>query len=158
MPFPLPVILAGFLAIAAPGQGRLALTANDPMPSDTASGDVLGEQDDAVPDGAQQVELTDTELFSALAGNIVGAATLCRDIDKQRVTGAADQVEALVVATSADQQEQALSHALFVHTLGNGRQAVQSGEIDCGAVDASLTKLEQFAQRATGAANSGGSN
>jgi hypothetical protein len=157
---PIPFILAGFLAIAAPGQGALSLVPHEQTQSDQGNGTLdeqFDEQDNSAPDGAQQVQLTDTELFSAMAGNIVGAASSCREIDKQRVSGAADEVAALVTATSADPEEQALSKALFMHTVGNGIQAVQSGAVECDAVDASLAKLEQFAQRAADAANSGGS-
>jgi hypothetical protein len=162
MPIQFPIILAGFLAIAAPGQNRVDLAADDAlgnqMQSDETPNGMLGEQDEGAPGGdGQKVQLTDTELFSAVAGNIVGAATLCRQINKDRVTSATDQVAALVSATSADKEEQSLSKLLFMHNVGGGRQAVQTGEVECSAVDDSLTKLEQFAQRATNATNSGGS-
>src|SRR5207253_10862463 len=105
---------------------------------------------------AKKAELTDTELFSALAGNIVGAATLCKEIDKDRVSEATDHVATLLAVTSADEQEQALSKLLFMHNIGGGRQAVRTGEVDCSTVESSLKQLEQFAERAAGT-NTGGS-
>ena len=137
----LPVLVAGLLTVAIP-VGAQSLPQDD--------------QDDSA-STSRTVELTDTELFSAMAGNIVGAATACKDIDHDRVSNATDKVASLVDSTSADEKEQSLSKILFLRSVGGGRAAVRSGEVDCGMVDSSLTKLEQFAQRAAGATNSGGS-
>jgi hypothetical protein len=168
MPIQLPLILAGFLAVASPDSGM-----SDSMPGLSAPGD-QADQDMIAPRGhgpgdrslgeqsgpgeqKKKVDLTDTELFSAMAGNIVGAATLCKEIGKERVSQATDGVSAVVVATSADQDEQKLSKLLFMHNIGGGRQAVQSGEVDCQTVGDSLEKLQQFAQRIANNANTGGS-
>lgn len=171
MPIHFPLILAGFLAVASPDSGM-----SDSMPGLSAPGDQADQdatQDMIAPHGhgsgdrspgeqsgpgaQKKVELTDTELFSAMAGNIVGAATLCKEIGKERVSQATDGVSAVVVATSADQDEQKLSKLLFMHNIGGGRQAVQSGEVDCQTVGDSLEKLQQFAQRIANNANTGGS-
>ena len=167
MPIHLPLILAGFLAVAAPDSGM-----NDRMPGLAApggemdqdmvaprgGGSDLGEDSESGPNpGGKKAELTDTELFSAMAGNIVGAATLCKEIDKDRVSQATDGVATVVVATSADPDEQQLSKLLFMNNIGGGRQAVRSGEIDCQTVGESLDKLQQFSQRITNNSNSGGS-
>jgi hypothetical protein len=167
MPIQFPLILAGFLAVASPESGVI-----DSMPGLSAPGGE-SDQDMIAPRGhgsgsrslgeqsgrgdQKKVELTDTELFSAMAGNIVGAATLCKDIGKDRVSEATDGVSAVVVATSADADEQKLSKLLFMHNIGGGRQAVRSGEVDCQTVDESLDKLKQFAQRVATDTNSGGS-
>ena len=158
MPIHLPLILAGVLAVASPDSGAL-----DAMPGLSAPGE-QADQDLVMPGGrgrgeskqGDAVQLTDTELFSAMAGNIVGAATLCKDINKDRVTSATDGVSAVVVATSADQDEQKLSKLLFMHNIGGGRQAVQSGEVDCRTVEDSLDKLKQFSERVVSNGNSGG--
>ena len=161
MPIQFPLILAGFLAVASPDSGM-----SDSMPGLSAPGGET-DQDMIAPGGGgldedsgpgqqkQKVELTDTELFSAMAGNIVGAATLCKEIGKDRVSQATDGVSAVVVATSADQDEQKLSKLLFMHNIGGGRQAVRTGEVDCQTVGDSLEKLQQFAQRLANSSNTG---
>jgi hypothetical protein len=166
MPIHLPLILAGFLAVASPDSGVLDSIPGMSPPNDQSDQDIIGPRghgrggssrgEESAP-GTKQVELTDTELFSAMAGNIVGAATLCREIAKDRVTDATDGVSAVVVATSADEEEQKLAKLLFMHNIGGGRQAVRSGEVDCQAVQDSLDKLQQFSQRIATDSNTGGS-
>ena len=161
MPIHLPLILAGMLAVAAPESGGVI----DGMPGLASPGqsdqDVIGpggqdsRGDESAGQQGRKVELTDTELFSAMAGNIIGAATLCQDIGKDRVSTATDGVSAVVVATSADPDEQNLSKLLFMHNIGGGRQAVRSGEVDCQTVDQSLDKLQQFSQRVVNDTNTG---
>jgi hypothetical protein len=168
MPIHLPLILAGFLAVAAPDSGVIDNLPGISPPGDQSDQDVIGPRghgrggrslggDSAPGEQKQVVELTDTELFSAMAGNIVGAATLCQDIGKDRVTEATDGVSAVVVATAADEDEQKLSKLLFMNNIGGGRQAVRSGEVDCQTVDSSLDKLRQFSQRVANDTNTGGS-
>jgi hypothetical protein len=167
MPIHLPLILAGFLAVAAPDSGVIDGLPGLSAPGDQSDQDIIGPRgqgrggrsfgERSAPGDKKQVELTDTELFSAMAGNIVGAATLCKDIGKDRVTEATDGVTAVVVATAADEDEQKLSKLLFMNNIGGGRQAVRSGEIDCGTVDDSLAKLRQFSERIASDSNTGGS-
>ena len=172
MPVHIPLILAGILAVAAPDSGVLDSMPGMSAPSDQSDQDVVtpgdrgghglddslgGDENGGGSGGSRQVQLTDTELFSAMAGNIVGAASLCKDIDKDRVTTATDGVSAVVVATSSDKKEQNLSKLLFMHNIGGGRQAVRAGEVDCKTVDDSLSKLQQFSARLVNNSTTGGS-
>jgi hypothetical protein len=162
MPIHFPLILAGLLAVASPDSGVPDSMPGLVSPDDQSDQDSIMPQgrglgDESGPGDKRQVELTDTELFSAMAGNIVGAASLCKDIGKDRVTEATDGVSAVVVATSADADEQKLSKLLFMQNIGGGRQAVRSGEIDCRTVDESLDRLKQFSQRIASDSNTGGS-
>ena len=166
MPVHFPLILAGFLAVASPDSGMMDTMPGLSAPSDEADQDMIAPPgqgsghsrgQDSAPGAQKQVELTDTELFSAMAGNIVGAATLCKEIGKDRVTEATDKVSAVVVATSADEDEKALSKLLFMHNIGGGRAAVRSGEVDCQTVGDSLDKLQQFARKIATDSSTGGS-
>ena len=114
-------VLAGLMMVAAPGADRAP--------------------------GEGGVALTQVELLSAVAGQILGAATVCEQITDARLSAAAVQVSGLVSAVATDDDELVSAKQMFEDNANAGKQAVQNGRADCTAVEASLIKLERLRAR-----------
>ncbi len=129
---PLHLILAGALLGASPiAFAAPALAADD----DTQA---------APPSSGPEGELTQAQVFSAVAGKIVGAASACDSIPRERVSAAAKQASDIVTATVEDDDELAGAQALFNDAAKVGKDAVPKGGADCDVVETSLSKLEQI--------------
>ncbi len=120
----LPLALAGALLVASPAVA----------------------QQGAPPGGAQQPgpELTDAQAFSAAAGKIIGAASACDTISKERVSAATEKASSLASSVAADDDELASAQELFTDAADVGKAAVKSGNASCSTVEVSLAKLEQI--------------
>ncbi len=120
----LPLALAGALLVASPALA----------------------QQGAPPGGAQQPgpELTDAQAFSAAAGKIIGAASACDTISKERVSAATEKASSLASSVAADDDELASAQELFTDAADVGKAAVKSGNASCSTVEVSLAKLEQI--------------
>ena len=131
MKTPLHLILAGALLAASPvALAAPAWAADDDAQAPGGTG----------PEG----ELTQAQVFSAVAGKIVGAASACNSIPKERVSAAAKEASDVVTASVEDDDELAGAQALFNDAAKVGKDAVQKGGADCHVVETSLTKLEQI--------------
>jgi hypothetical protein len=117
---PTMMMIAGALAIAAPG--------ND-MSND---------------------ELIDAPALAAVAGSILGAASACDGIGKDRLSTASKRAAVLIVAIAKDENELGRSKRVFAEGVGTGRGAVRSGNVDCGKVEASLARLERLGDQVEG--------
>jgi hypothetical protein len=126
----LSLALAGALLIASP-----ALAQQQGAPPGSAP-----------PNGKSQPgsELTDAQAFSAAAGKIIGAASVCDSISKDRVSTAAEKASSLTSSVAADDDELTSAQQLFSDAADVGKQAVKSGNANCSAVEVSLAKLEQI--------------
>jgi len=100
----------------------------------------------APPGGAPKPgpELTDAEAFSAAAGKIVGAASVCDTISKDRVSAATKKAASITSSVVEDDDELASAQELFNEGTDVGKTAVESGGANCNTVEMSLAKLEQF--------------
>src|SRR5258708_39663824 len=114
----LPLLLSSVLLIASPGPGGLAPLENEPA-----------------------ARPSDAEVFSALAGKVLGAASACKEIDTHRVIAAADRAAAMVSSATSDDAEAASAGQLFKSNAVAGQKEVQAGTADCVTVEASLTTL-----------------
>jgi len=125
----LPLALAGALLVASP-----ALAQQGAPPSS------------APPGGAQKPgpELTDAQAFSAAAGKIIGAASACDTISKERVSAATEKASSLTSSVAADDDELTSAQELFTDAADVGKAAVKSGNASCSTVEVSLAKLEQI--------------
>jgi len=103
-------------------------------------------QQGAPPGGASKPgpELTDAQAFSAAAGKIVGAASECGTISKERVSAATAKAASITNSVAADDDERASAEELFTEAADVGKTAVRSGTANCRTVESSLAKLEQF--------------
>ena len=120
----LPLALAGALLVASPALA----------------------QQGAPPGGAQKPgpELTDAQAFSAAAGKIIGAASACDTISKERVSAATEKASSLTSSVAADDDELTSAQELFTDAADVGKAAVKSGNANCSTVEVSLAKLEQI--------------
>ena len=89
-------------------------------------------------------DVIDVNVFPAVAGRILGAASACDDIDEDRVSDAADRALELTAANADDEADAAMAKAMMEQGAQLGRQDVKTGKADCSLVDASLSKLEQI--------------
>jgi hypothetical protein len=89
-------------------------------------------------------ELTDAEAFSAAAGKVVGAASACDAISKDRVTAATKKAASITSSVVQDDDELASAQELFIEGTDVGKTAVESGSANCNTVEMSLARLEQF--------------
>jgi hypothetical protein len=88
-------------------------------------------------------QLTGTQLFSAIAGKVVGAASACDDINADRISLAASRAALLVSVSANDDTDVATSQELFSRNDDYGRSLVRSGRVDCGSAEISLASLEE---------------
>lgn len=87
--------------------------------------------------------MTDAEAFSAAAGQVLGAASMCDGISKDRIQIAADRVGQVSQGLAANDDERSAAKAVFQSGLQEGGRAVASGDADCRDVDAALAEMEQ---------------
>jgi hypothetical protein len=120
----LPFALAGALLVTAP---VIAQRADPPS---------------VVPEPGS--DLTDAQVFSAVAGKIVGAASACDTISKDRVQAATKKAASITSSVATDDDELSEAAALFTEAADAGKAAVRSGAANCRTVEISLVKLEHI--------------
>jgi len=87
--------------------------------------------------------VADLQSFTAAAGQVLGAAVVCEDIQKTRVEKAAVEVGEVAKGAAAGPEELKAAHALFEKSVQDGRHAIRSGDTDCQHTNALLQALEQ---------------
>lgn len=122
----IPILFSGVLLAASPG------TENDNPPANKNQG---------------QQELTDAQAFSIAAGRILGAASACDQIDRGRVSTAANKAAVITASFATSRDELSTAKDLMKASVDMGRRAVQDGKADCKIVEASFGKLEQVEQQ-----------
>jgi len=122
----LPLALVGALLIGPPAMGQQGAPPTVAQDSDS--------------------ELTDAQAFSAVAGKIVGAASECDTISKDRVSAAAKKAASITSSVAADDDEIASAEQVFTEAADVGKAAVRSGKANCSTVELSLAKLEQLGE------------
>ncbi len=88
-------------------------------------------------------QLTNAQLFAAVAGKVVGAASACDDINSDRISTAAAKASIVSSLAANDNDDVASAQALFAENDDYGRALVQSGRTDCTVVNTSLARLEK---------------
>lgn len=97
-----------------------------------------------VPPGGRGSDLTDALAFSAVAGKIVGAASECDAISKDRVSAATKKAASITSSVATNEDELSSAAALFSDGAFAGKAAVRAGRADCSVVEHSLANLEQI--------------
>ena len=95
----------------------------------------------APPSGADLVR----ELAVVRAGQIVGAASACRDIARPRIQAIIDKYTTLIKGSAASETEFTGLSQLLDRSMAEGRRTVTSGQTDCGAAERQLIDLERTA-------------
>jgi branched-chain amino acid transport system substrate-binding protein len=110
----------------------------------------------AIPIGisAQRGETTDApalrnektqaaKILAARVGQVLGAATACRDVARPRISSMTDMLmEAFKISTTNEDELNAVKQ-LYEKSVAEGQSAVRSRRIDCAAADRNLADLEQ---------------
>src|SRR5258708_22486019 len=93
---------------------------------------------------AQRSEKTQAaQVLAGRVGQILGAATACRDIARPRISGMTDMLmEAFKISTSTEDELNTVKQ-LYEKSIAEGQSAVKSRKIDCAAADRNLADLEQ---------------
>lgn len=91
---------------------------------------------------------SETQTFSATAGTVLGAAALCDAISGSRITAATARVTRALHTASVTEEDRAEARRRFIENIKPGRDALQSGELTCERVEASLARLERLGEPA----------
>lgn len=87
--------------------------------------------------------MSDAQAFSLIAGQILGAASVCKQIDAGRVSAATQKAVTIAKLSAASQEDIDTSRQVMIEAADSGVDAVKNGGADCGRVSVSFTKLEQ---------------
>ena len=80
-------------------------------------------------------------------GPIVGSALACRDIARPRIQIIIDKFTAVIAQASSSEAQRSDLTQLFDRGVGDGRNSVTSGRIDCRLADRQLVDIEQSIAR-----------
>jgi hypothetical protein len=136
----LAIALAGALLVASPGAGAAPLDGT-PQTGEIPPDEMQPPQSDG---GQQGTRLTEAQAFSAIAGQVVGAASVCQGISKARITKAVGKASAVASAVAADDDELTSASELFTAGTQIGKAAVRRGNANCDLIDSSLARLERL--------------
>ena len=84
-----------------------------------------------------------TEQLLATAGQVLGAASTCSQIDRVRVRAAMLRVEELIDKSAADNRQYYVAGNILSRGLDRGKRSIKQGETDCRRADVDLTDLER---------------
>ena len=97
----------------------------------------------AVDSSPSDEDYTDTEAFSVASGQVLGAATMCDNISKERVKSAAAKVSEFAQQSASDDDELNSAQELFRQAFAESGKAVAAGEIDSNYAALALTDMEK---------------
>jgi hypothetical protein len=139
----IPLSLAAMLVIAVPAAASAAVfRAADPGIGQTDPGN--GDQQNLGDDQPDAQDISDAQAFSLIAGQILGAASACKQIDANRVSAATRNAVDIAKRSAESQEDIDISRQVMLHAADSGVDAVKSGSADCRRVSVSFTKLEQI--------------
>jgi hypothetical protein len=76
------------------------------------------------------------------AGSVIGAASLCPQIERQRVREALAKMRALI-KKGVDNDQYYAAHRIFDKGIDKGKAAIRSRESDCSRAETDLGGLEK---------------
>ncbi|HEY3916153.1 MAG TPA: hypothetical protein VGL83_00085 [Stellaceae bacterium] len=139
----IPLSLAAVLLVAAPQfAGAAVFRAADPS---------VGPSNPALPPPAvtqpgDPDAMSDSQTFSLVAGQILGAAAACEKINEQRISTATKQAVKIAKNSADNQADINAAQQYMLDAADSGRDAVKNGSADCDRVSASFTRLEWIEQ------------
>lgn len=77
------------------------------------------------------------------AGSVIGAASQCPKIERERVRGALDKMRALINKGVDDNNQYYAAHRIFDKGIDKGKAAIRDHESDCSHAEADLGTLEK---------------
>jgi hypothetical protein len=91
----------------------------------------------------EQQPLTNAEMISASTGLVIGAASACPEVSRERVSAIMDKAAQAVAAAATDEDELTSAHDLFRENAETGRNQVNAGDVDCDQVNVAVAELER---------------
>ena len=140
-------LIAALLIAAPAAAGASTFRAADPGVDQPKSGgsdqqfrgnDQLGDND--------QDGMSDAQNFALVAGQVLGAAAACEQINEQRVSTATKKAVKLATDTAESDQDVQTAQQYMLDAADSGRDAVKEGNADCDRVEDSFVQLEQIEQ------------
>src|ERR1700730_17562403 len=93
---------------------------------------------------AQRNEKTQAaQVLAARVGQVLGAATACRDVARPRISSMTDMLMEAFKISTANEDELNAVQQLYEKSVAEGQSAVKSRRIDCAAAERNLADLEQ---------------
>ncbi|HUH84977.1 MAG TPA: hypothetical protein VLX85_10210 [Stellaceae bacterium] len=77
------------------------------------------------------------------AGSVLGAASLCPEIDRERLRAAADKMTALIDKGVDDNSQYYAAHNIFDKGIDSGKAGIRTHANDCRRAAADLSALEK---------------
>ena len=77
------------------------------------------------------------------AGETLGAASMCKDIDRDRIRAAMLKVNDLIDKGVDDNRQYYASKNIFAKAMDNGKDALKRGRTDCRRAERDLSALEE---------------
>lgn len=145
----IPLSLAAILLTAVPQfAGAAALRVADPSPGPSAPSTLPQPPAAAQPSDptAEPDEMSDSQTFSLVAGQILGAAAACEKINEQRISEATKQAVKIAKNSADNQADINAAQQYMLDAADSGRDAVKNGSADCDRVSGSFSKLEWIEQ------------
>jgi|SRR5215470_17582346 len=87
--------------------------------------------------------MSEAQRMAQTLGIVVGAASCCEQVTKERVDAIAAKLRRLVSATADDAADADAANEQFSAALDAGKTAVEIGKIDPEHAEEALTELEQ---------------
>src|SRR5260221_14632334 len=88
------------------------------------------------------IPATKAETFAASAGQVLGAASACDEIEKGRLAAAGQKVDDAVQGEGGDNDEMTSAHDMFVVAAADGRRPGRNGNTNSEDPAAHFAKLE----------------
>ncbi|HXY99001.1 MAG TPA: hypothetical protein VEI03_03310 [Stellaceae bacterium] len=107
------------------------------------AGVTLTASPDAGQDKYQPEVALAAEQRLAQAGEVLGAAWMCRGIDRTRLRAAMRKVEAMIDKGVDDNQQYYAARHILDKGIDKGKSAIGKHETDCRRADAALGDLEK---------------
>jgi len=83
------------------------------------------------------------QALATRVGQILGAATACRDVARPRISNMTDMLMEAFKASTSNEDELKAVRQLYEKNVADGQNAVKSRRIDCAVADRNLADLEQ---------------
>lgn len=107
------------------------------------AGATLTASPDAAQDKYRPEVATEAEQRLAQAGEVLGAAWMCRAIDRTRLHVAMHKVEAMIDKGVDDNRQYYAARNILDKSIDKGKNAIGKRETDCRRADAALGNLEK---------------
>lgn len=137
-----PLSLAAILLLAAPtGAGAAVFRVAGPgIGQGQGQGKALGQ------DQQGQGDISDAQSFALVAGQILGAAAACEQINEGRVSNATKKAVKIAKDSAESSEDVQAAQQYMLDAADSAQDAVKNGDADCNRVSASFSRLEQIEQ------------